>query len=92
LWTDSGALWENYFISERLKFNGSRRRRANTYFWRTYDGAELDYVEEEGGRLTAFGCKWGAARWRPPAAFTAAYAGSEVQLVNRDNYLDFLTE
>jgi predicted AAA+ superfamily ATPase len=90
--TDSGALWENYFISERIKFNRNRRRRANTYFWRTYDRAGLDYLEEEGGRLLGFECKWGAARWRPPAAFTAAYAGSELHLVGRANYLGFLTE
>ena len=88
---DSGALWENFFVSERIKFNHNRRRHANTYFWRTYDRAELDYLEEEGGRLVGFECKWTAIRWRPPAAFTAAYPESETHLVNRANYLDFLT-
>jgi hypothetical protein len=90
--TDSGALWENFFISERIKFNHTLRRRLNTYFWRTYDRAELDYLEEEGGRLVAFECKWTTERWRPPAAFAAAYSGSEIHLVNRTNYLDFLTQ
>ena len=88
---DSGALWENFFVSERMKFNQNRRRHVNTYFWRTYDRAELDYLEEEGGRLFGFECKWTATRWRPPGAFTAAYPESELQLVNRTNYLDFLT-
>lgn len=88
---DSGALWENFFVSERVKFNHNRRRRVNTYFWRTYDRAELDYLEEEGGRLVGFECKWTTARWRPPAAFTAAYPESETHLVHRTNYLDFLT-
>jgi len=89
--TDVGALWENFFICERIKFNHNRRRRVNTYFWRTYDRAELDYLEEEGGHLVGFECKWNAARWRPPAAFVAAYPESETHLVNRSNYLEFLT-
>ena len=88
---DSGALWENFFVSERIKYNHNRRRHVNAYFWRTYDRAELDYLEEEGGRLVGFECKWTTTRWRPPAAFTAAYAESETHLVNRTNYLDFLT-
>ena len=74
-----------------VKYNHNRRRHVNAYFWRTYDRAELDYLEEEGGRLVGFECKWTATRWRPPAAFTAAYAESETHLVNRTNYLDFLT-
>jgi uncharacterized protein len=88
---DSDALWENFFISERIKFNGNRRRRVDAYFWRTYDRAGLDSLEEEGGRLAGFECKWTATRWRPPAAFTAAYAESETHLVDRGNYLDYLT-
>jgi predicted AAA+ superfamily ATPase len=88
---DVGALWENFVISERIKRNHNRRRWANTYFWRTYDGAELDYIEEEGGRLAGLECKWAAEKWRAPAAFVAAYPGSELALVNRYNYLEFLT-
>ena len=89
--SDSGALWENFFISERIKFNHNRRQHVNAYFWRTYDRAELDYLEEVGGHLLGFECKWSAARWRPPAAFAGAYPDSETHLVNRTNYLDFLT-
>jgi len=89
--SDSGALWENFFISERIKFNHNRREHVNAYFWRTYDRAELDYLEEAGGRLLGFECKWSTARWRPPAAFVATYPDSETHLVNRTNYLDFLT-
>jgi predicted AAA+ superfamily ATPase len=88
---DGGALWENFFITERVKFNRNRRRHVNTYFWRTYDRAELDYLEEEGGRLVGFECKWSATSWRPPTAFTTAYPKSETHLVNRGNYLAFLS-
>lgn len=87
---DVGALWENFFIGERLKANANRRRNVNLYFWRTYDRYELDYVEEEGGLLVGFECKWTEKRWQPPGPFTEAYPGSEVHLVHRENYLDFL--
>lgn len=89
--SDVGALWENFFISERIKFNRNHRRHVNTYFWRTYDGAEIDYLEEAGGRLAGFECKWTTKAWRAPAAFTAAYPGASAQLVDRDNYLDALS-
>lgn len=88
--TDAGALWENFFISERIKFNRNRRRHVNTYFWRTYDGAEIDYLEEAGGQLVGFECKWMATRWRVPAAFGVAYPEGSAHLVNRTNYLDDL--
>ena len=89
---DVGALWENYFISERLKAQHNRQRTPNIYFWRTYDGKEIDYLEEEGGQLVGFECKWSADKWRIPLAFTSTYPGSEVHLVNRSNYLEYVHE
>ena len=89
--SDVGPLWENFFISERIKFNRNRRRYVNTYFWRTYDGAEIDYLEEAEGRLVGFECKWTAPNWRVPAAFTAAYPEGSALLVNRANYLGHLS-
>ncbi len=50
---DSGGLWENFCIVERMKFNFNRRHFVNSWFWRTYDQKEVDYIEEEGGMLTA---------------------------------------
>jgi len=87
---DVGALWENFVIAERVKRNRNRRRHANAYFWRTYDGAEIDYLEEADGRLVGFECKWGAGRWRVPPSFAAAYPGSDVRLVHPANYLEVL--
>jgi predicted AAA+ superfamily ATPase len=87
---DVGALWENFFISERLKAGHNQRRHPSMYFWRTYDGREIDYLEEEGGRLEGFECKWGTEKWRVPAVFTSTYPGSEVHLVSRSNVLEFL--
>jgi hypothetical protein len=87
---DVGALWENFFICERLKAVHNQRRHPNIYFWRTYDGKEIDYLEEEGGRLAGFECKWGNEKWRIPSAFTTAYPESDVEVVNRTNVFEFL--
>jgi uncharacterized protein len=34
---DTGALWENYLFSERLKKQEYHNIYSNNYFWRTYD-------------------------------------------------------
>ncbi len=87
---DVGGLWENFFISERIKFVHNQRKHPNLYFWRTYDGKEIDYLEEDGGQLTGFECKWGKETWRAPAIFTETYPNSSVSLVNQSNVLEYL--
>lgn len=51
---DIGALWKNFVISERMKFNSYSERFCNSWFWRTAQQQEIDYIEEKGGLLTAF--------------------------------------
>ena len=43
---DVGALWENYVISERVKHNAYSSEWANSWFWRTKEQQEIDYIEE----------------------------------------------
>ncbi|MBP7868113.1 MAG: ATP-binding protein [Acidobacteria bacterium] len=87
---DAGELWENYLIIERLKRQEYLRESAQNYFWRTYTRKELDLVEERGGRLHGYEIKWGHARPRPPKEWTAAYPEATWELVNRENYLEFI--
>ena len=90
---DAGALWENFCIVERIKVNHNRGRYASPYFWRTYDGAEIDYLEDSGGRLFGFECKWSEKRpWRTPPAFVQAYPDSMVHLVNSETFLEVLLQ
>jgi predicted AAA+ superfamily ATPase len=56
---DVGALWENFVIVERLKFRHYHHLYASQYFWRTYDGSEVDLVEEREGKLYGYEFKWG---------------------------------
>lgn len=51
---DSGALFKNWMIAERMKMNEYRRSLSSSYFWRTYDGSEIDYIEETNQNLQGF--------------------------------------
>lgn len=55
---DTGQLWENWFISERLKYLNNTEKHASRFFWRTLAQQEVDYIEEANGLITAFECKW----------------------------------
>lgn len=89
---DAGALWENYVMVERLKYNLYTGTPPASYFWRTYDRQEIDLVEERGGRLHGAEMKWSPrARVRPPRAWRQAYPDSAFRVVDRDHYLDFIT-
>lgn len=89
---DMGALWENFFISERIKFNHYTRNHCNIYFWRTTSQQEIDYIEERDGSMTAFEMKWNMnkANVRFPQSFLEAYRPKEATVITPDNYLDWL--
>lgn len=89
---DVGALWENFLISERLKANSYTRSLARTYFWRTKQQQEIDYVEELKGKFHAYEFKWSPKRKvNFPKTFTEAYQSQNL-LVNRGNFREFLNE
>lgn len=87
---DVGALWENYLMSERLKYNSYNKRRVNTYFWRTYDQQEIDLIEEEGDKLDAFEFKWNKKKVKPPGAWAKNYSEASFSVIHKDNYLSFI--
>ncbi|SOD82893.1 ATP-binding protein [Spirosoma fluviale] len=88
--TDVGALWENFLVIERRKRNAYQGNFVNTYFWRTYTGAELDYIEESNGQLAGVEFKFSRKPSKAPASWTEHYPGSTFQVINQDNYLSFL--
>lgn len=89
---DKGALWENYLLVERWKRNSYARRHVLRYFWRTHDQAEIDYIEEIDGTLHAFEFKWKKGKKRFPKSFLEAYPEHSTEVVNRENYVAFLSE
>lgn len=88
---DKGSLWENFLISERLKFNAYNSSLAKPYFWRTVQQQEIDYVEEKAGVLKAFEIKWNPKKdkVKTPNAFRKAY-NAEVQVIHKHNFRAFL--
>jgi predicted AAA+ superfamily ATPase len=87
---DVGALWENLLIVERMKRLDYNRTHAQTFYWRTYTGAELDYIEDREGRLFGYEFKYGSKTARCPSSWRHTYPNSSCELINRDNYLDFV--
>jgi len=87
---DVGQLWENFMISERLKQNAITGRQVNTYFWRTHQQQEIDYLEDAKGKLKGFEFKWKTGKYRIPKIFLKTYPGSEVQLISKNNFQDFI--
>lgn len=89
---DTGALWENFFISERIKYNHNNGRYFNAYFWRTTQQQEIDYIEETDGAMTAFEMKWNPKKAHAalPASFLEAYPVKETAVITPDNYLDWV--
>ena len=79
---DTGALWENFCINELRKQASIRSEPVNTYFWRNYANAEVDYVEERGGTLHPYEFKWGKASPRLPKAFRDEFISDPLVVVS----------
>jgi len=89
--TDIGALWENFLVSERRKANIANERYATTWFWRTTQQQEIDYLEEQDGRIDAFEFKWNPkAKQKWPKTFTDHYPNHSLMVVDRETYGTFL--
>lgn len=88
--TERGALWENFIISERIKRNLNHRYGLNFYFWRTYDRQEIDLIEDDGLRLSAFEIKAGNKEPKLPKPFATAYPEADFNTINRNTYLEFI--
>lgn len=87
---DNGSLWENFCVLERIKKNEYSRNYVNSYFWRTYQQQEIDYIEEYGGTLHAYEFKWSDVQSKPPRSFMETYPGSEFSIISRDNFTSFV--
>lgn len=87
---DIGMLWENFLFIERLKKQEYQRLFSNNYFWRTYDGKEIDLIEEREGMLFAYEFKWGAKKTKPPKDWLTNYPKAEYHVIDKTNFHEFL--
>jgi len=86
-------LWENYIVSERIKYTSHHQIYPNTYFWRTKTQQEIDYIEERKGKLFAYEFKWNThKKAKIPKSFIVAYSNAETKIITPKNYHEFITE
>jgi predicted AAA+ superfamily ATPase len=85
--TDIGALWENYLVSERVKYLAYQQKWVNNWYWRTTEQQEIDYVEEENGQLSAYEFKWNPkAKGSIPNSFKKTYPTATINIIHRENF------
>jgi predicted AAA+ superfamily ATPase len=89
---DMGALWENYIISERIKKTTYNHELTRFYFWRNYNQQEIDLIELNNGKISAFEIKMSMAKKiKKPASFNTLYPDADFHFISKENYLEFIT-
>jgi uncharacterized protein len=91
---DSGFLFENFYISEKMKKREYNQEFNSVYFWRTKKGQEVDFVEEYRGgeQYTAYECKLGGKNIKLPSLFKETYMNSKLKVISKTNIVDDLVE
>lgn len=88
---DAGALWENFLVSERIKHLQYTGRWVNQWYWRTKTRKEIDLVEEEDGKVSAYEFKWNPkAKIKAPDLFLRNYPDARFKVIHQDNFDEFL--
>jgi len=88
---DLGSMWENFCIVEKIKFDKNHRKRRAHYFWRTYDGAEIDLIEIENEQIKTFEFKWNPKKMsRLPKSFAEKYKVDKISTINPQNFNELL--
>lgn len=89
---DVGKLWENFIFSERFKQRSYRNIFGTTYFWRTYNQQEIDFVEERDGKLYGWESKWSVKKpVKPPRDWQTNYPEAKFSVITPENYLNLIT-
>ena len=87
---DAGALWENFLIAERIKYLRNHRSANSSYFWRTHQQQEIDYIEERERGLLSVEIKSQSGRGRIPATFSRAYPGAELHVISTADWRELV--
>jgi predicted AAA+ superfamily ATPase len=87
---DIGALWENFLVSERVKFLEYHQMHRDVYFWRTKFQQEVDFVEVFDGKVLGYEFKWNInKKVNFPPSFVDTYQ-AETKLIHRGNFREFV--
>lgn len=89
--TDKGSLWENFVISERVKFQMNNGKDVKYFFWRTTQRQEIDLIEEDESGLSAYEIKWNKhAKTHIPLTFKSNYPEADIHIISRENVEEFI--
>ncbi len=81
---DKGAIFENFFVSERMKKGSLEIFPPELMFWRTRAGVEIDVIEKRGAEIFAYECKW-QEKIPALASFTRAYPHAHFESITTEN-------
>jgi len=85
---DRGFIFENYFISEKIKEgNNSNIFPPEIMFWRTRKGLEIDLIEKKGNDINAYECKWNPEENPSFSLFLKSYSNAKVKVIHPGNLL-----
>ncbi|MEK6557662.1 MAG: ATP-binding protein [Candidatus Margulisiibacteriota bacterium] len=90
---DVGFLWENFLVSERVKFNSYEKYDAKLYFWRTQQQKEIDLIEDYNGNLSAYEFKYSnkfVNKIKAPLSFVSSYPDAIFNVISPDNVDSFI--
>ncbi len=88
--TAKGALWENFLISEKVKQIEYKQSLSHTYFWRTKQQQEVDFVEENSGKIYGYEFKWNnRKKVKLPKTFIETY-NAKSKVIDRKNFREFV--
>ena len=86
---DKGAIFENYFVSERMKKGSLAIFPPQIMFWKNRRGVEIDMIEKDGNNISAYECKWSAGA-SVPAQFNKAYPNASFSVITTNNIIEHI--
>lgn len=90
---DKGAIFENFFIAEKIKERAYSRRLSDIHFWRNRQGSEVDFVECSNSNqvVAAYECKWKHLA-TVPVSFKTTYPQAKFACVTADQIVNHFAQ
>ena len=86
-----GVLFENFFISEKMKRLHYDMFYGSIHFWRNTQQAEIDFLEINEGKINIYEIKYNPKRKVIfTKSFTEKYRPENMFVVNKDNFWEFI--
>lgn len=89
---DMDALWKNWLVSERVKWNAINNKQVNYWFWRTHTKQTVEFIEEdENKNKVGYKIVWDKKKKvKFPPMFVEYYPSIPTKVLNRTTYITFL--